>query len=441
MNLDTASREQLVELIGQLQATIAQLEVRVRELEARVAKGGPPKGMPGHKPEQPATPKATKPRKRRSHGFARVREPVASEQVHHAVDQCPECGITLVGGSVKRTRQVLEVRPSPVQVIEHQYLERRCPQCGKRWVPKGDLAGVVVGQERIGIGLASLIASLREAGRWPIATIRWYLATVHGVRLSVGAIVAVLDRVATVGQQRLEAILGRIRASPVVHGDETGWRQDGHNGYVWTFSTVGERYFRYGGRNKEMVDQVLGEQFSGVLVSDFYAAYNHYAGLKQRCWAHLLREIHELQEAHPEDKALRCWAQQVHDLYAEAKAYAGPAGPARVRAKGQCEQRLWKLCAPAAEDPTAPQRKLCARMQRFIAELFVFVGEPGVPSENNAAERSLRHLVISRKTSGGTRSEKGTATKMALSSLFGTWRAQGLNPWLACQQMLASPQV
>ena len=67
------------------------------------------------------------------------------------------------------------------------------------------------------------------------------------------------------------------------------------------------------------------------------------------------------------------------------------------------------------------------------------MAEPDVPADNNPAERSLRHLVISRKVSGGTRSEQGTESKMALASIFGTWRALGLNPLAACRQLLVSP--
>ena len=89
----------------------------------------------------------------------------------------------------------------------------------------------------------------------------------------------------------------------------------------------------------------------------------------------------------------------------------------------------------------AVQGRLCRRIEHFIKELLVFVADPAVPSDNNAAERSLRHLVTSRKISGGTRSEQGTNSKMALASLFGTWRARGLNPLLQCRQMLTSPQV
>ena len=71
----------------------------------------------------------------------------------------------------------------------------------------------------------------------------------------------------------------------------------------------------------------------------------------------------------------------------------------------------------------------------------MFVAHPEVPPDNNAAERSLRPVVVSRKVSGGTRSAAGTDTKMALASIFGTWRAQGLNPLTACQHLLASPQL
>ena len=91
--------------------------------------------------------------------------------------------------------------------------------------------------------MLSLIATLREEGRLPIRSVRWYLDTVHQLRLSVGAIVSAIHRTAQRAQPAGAASLDRVRASPVVHADETGWRQSGANGYVWTFSTPTERYF------------------------------------------------------------------------------------------------------------------------------------------------------------------------------------------------------
>src|SRR4029453_6355226 len=114
------------------------------------------------------------------------------------------------------------------------------------------------------------------------------------------------------------AIREQIRASPHVHADETGWREAGRNGYAWTFSTPTARYFVRGGRTKAVVHTVLGDAFSGTLLSDFYAAYDHYPGLKQRYWAHLLRDIHALTLLYPDDAPVQAWALEVQAVYARA---------------------------------------------------------------------------------------------------------------------------
>ena len=217
-----------------------------------------------------------------------------------------------------------------------------------------------------------------------------------------------------------------------------------------------QAHFLRRGRGKAVVDEALGEAFSGVLVSDFYAAYHHYDGPKQRCWAHLLRDIHDLRARYLKDAPLARWAAAVQRLYEEAKAFSHPQARRRRTAQLALERRLLAICQPFLADPLAVQAKLCRRIERHIIErhiierhiierhikeLFVFVAEPDVPADNNAAERSLRHLVISRKVSGGTRSEQGTESKMTLASIFGTWRAHGLNPLAACRQLLTSPQV
>ncbi len=426
--------------VAEQRVTIGQLEARLRDVEAGGGKGGRGE-MPGHKPSEAAEPEAGRPRKRRARGSGRRRgEP--TDVVVHTLEQCPDCGTALDGGTPKWSRQVLEVEPSPVQVIEHVFVERTCPACHRRWTPRAaELGGVVAGQQRLGIGLVSLIATLREVGRLPVRTIQWYLAQVHRLHLSVGAIVAASRTLAERGAAEVEQIRARIRAGPAVHADETGWRQNGRNGYVWTFSTPTEVLFLYGRRIKEMVDEALGEAFGGVLISDFYAAYHHCDGLKQRCWAHLLREIHDLRVGQPADEALGAWAAAVQAIYAEALAFSHPDARERVRAMRRFEERLLAVCGPFLADKSAPQRTLCARIERHLSELFVFVAHPEVPPDNNAAERSLRHLVTSRKISGGTRSPEGTATKMTTSTLFGTWRLQGLDPLLTCRQVLTQPQI
>ncbi len=456
--LVVAQREQIAELAREqagLRADLATQRVAVAQLQARVgallAAGDPPEGddptarptaMPGLKPAgRRRPPGAAPPRKRRARGAGRRRMPPTARQVH-AFAHCLNCRTALRGGTVRRTREVIELVPARVEVTEHVYLARRCPHCHGRWLPGPELAGVVVGQGRLGIGLLSLIAVLREELRLPIGGIRWYLAAVHGLALSVGAISGVLQRVAAAAEPAVRRLRAAIRASPVVHADETGWREGGRNGYAWTFSTPTARVFVRGSRERAVLEGALGDDYPGVLVSDFYAAYTGYAGRHQYCWAHLLRDVRELVGQHPEDAAVRGWADGVGAVYQRATAAAAaPDPPTRRQQRQACEAVVGALCAPYLGVAEAPQRVLCERITKHLAELFVFVEEPAVPATNNAAERSLRHLVTARKISGGTRSAAGTATKMTLATLFGTWRLQGLNPLDECRALLATPQL
>jgi hypothetical protein len=130
--------------------------------------------------------------------------------------------------------------------------------------------------------------------------------------------------------------------------------------------------------------------------------------------AHLLRDIQDLKMVYPQDLVLDPWAQAVHQLYTKAKSPVTTQVGQGLGAQLALEKRLLALCRPFLNDPLAVQGKLCWRIERFIKGLLVFVADPAVPSENNAAERSLRHLVTSRKISGA-HSEKGTSSKPALS--------------------------
>ena len=390
---------------------IERLQRRIAELEGQAKPGGPLR-MPGLKAKSARKPPAQQePRKQRRHGFARPRM-TPTHRVEHVMENCPDCGAHLSGGWTHRTREVIELPVVPAQVTEHVYIARTCPACRRRCTPPAELGGVVLGQQRLGVNLLSLIATLREEGRLPIRSVQWYLDTVHQLRLSVGAIVSAIHRTAQRAQPAVAAILDRIRGSPVVHADETGWREDGANGYVWTFSTPTERYFPCSSQGQA-----------------------------------LRRDIHDQRTLYPDAAPLARWADAVHGIYDRAKAFTHPQAKRRRTAQLALERQLLALGQPFRHDPSATQAKLCRRIERHIkslprtgyGELFVFVAEPAVPSDNNAAERSLRHLVISRKISGGTRSEQGTESKMTLASLFGTWRAQGLNPLAACRQLLVSP--
>jgi len=431
-----------------LEDSNAGLRWEVEELrrEVRASELGKPKGMPGNKrgvgkaAESGAEGEPKVARKKREQNFARPRSSEPTTRVEHAVVECPKCQTTLTHGTVYRTREVIEVVPNPAIVTEHAYIERDCPRCGTTCKPGPELDGIVAGKRRFGVGLMSLIATLREKLRLPIGQIRWYLMVCHRLHISAGAIVDVLRMVAEKGAGQVGEVHEAVRSSPVVNADETGWREDGVNGYVWVYATPTQKYFVRGDRSSGMVRAVLGEEFCGVLVSDFYAAYDCYGGYHQRCWPHLLRDIDDLLKVYPEDRELEGWADSVRRLYRKAKLYSGlETSKRKHEARRHFEQELLALCELGVRKKGSPQHTLCKRIDKYIGELFVFVGTAGVPSDNNAAERDLRHLVTTRKISGGTRSSQGTQTKMALSTLFSTWAARGIDPLTACRHLLTSP--
>lgn len=423
----------------QAQADLAEARARIAELEAQAAKAtkAPPAFVKANRPKKAAG----EPRKKRTVNFARKRE-APTRVVEHVPEQCPVCGTTLLGGTVRWSRQVLHVPMVPVEIIEHRFVGRQCPLCHAERIPPAELAGEVVGQHRVSAATMALIATLREVGRLPIRTIQWQLETFHGLHLSVGEISEVLHGVRRQAAPVVEALKEEVRASAVVNGDETGWREAGQNGYLWSFSTPTVRYFeRHASRSGDVVEQILGSAYDGTLVSDFYGAYNRHAGSHQRCWAHLLRDAHELRLDHADDPAVHAWVDGLKDLYHRARDWVRDHPQAtdaeRERAQGRFVRDLHARSSPFVKRPV-PQRVLCERIERFLPELFVFVADPRVPATNNAAERAVRPTVVSRKISGGTRSPEGSTTKAALATLFGTWAVRGENPYRACCAALTS---
>jgi transposase len=319
--------------------------------------------------------------------------------------------------------------------------------------------GQVLGRSRLGVGIAALVAQLRTSLRLPLRAIQQYLREVHGLRVSVGELVDLLHRVAAQGAPTVAQIGARARARAVVHADETGWREAGRTGYVWTLATPeGERYLAYDpSRAGAVINRLLGEAFGGVLVSDFYAGYNDTpGGQHQRCWVHLLRDVHTLaqtaQTAQTSEPAgttvsragleTRAWTGAVLSLWSRVRAASTspPADPAAREATAQALLLdLQALGAQLVEQVGHPCRALAWRLWHFQDELLTCVRHPAVPPDNHAAERALRPLGIARKISGGTRSPRGSRTRMALATLAATWRASGLAPLAEFRRLLQAP--
>lgn len=443
-------RQQLAQAVAQLAAAQTQLaaaEQRLAEVEQQ-ATTKPAFG-------KASTPKrASKLRKKRKpeHNRARRLEtPTRIEQ--HVLAHCPDCHLRLHGTSLGRRRQVIELPPpQPIEVIEHQVIKRWCPRCERWHEPVLDVRGQVLGQGRIGVRIASLIAYLRTTLRLPIRRIRVYLQTLHHLTLSTGEIVELLHQVRRVTQPAVETLKAEARASPILHADETGWREAGKNGYVWAFSTPGDdavRYYEYvQSRAGAVVKRVLDGRFDGHLVSDFYGGYNIYPGKHQRCWVHLLRDLHSLKEAHVNAPEVGTWATKVQALYTDAQSDRQqepiPTHEQRELQYVLLVERAHALGLEYAKAYAHPCNALAKRLLRHEAELFQFVLVNGLSADNNLAERSIRPVVVVRKISGGTQSAEGSKTRMALTSLFETWQARGQNAFDECLKLLSQtplPQV
>ena len=446
-NLAAATREELIAIIATQQAQIAALMVRVAELEEenRRLRGGKGGGTAlAVKPSRP--PKEKQERKHRDGAFVRRKEQ-PDEEVRHAVERCPECGRSLEGGWEHDRRQVIEVVLQR-RVVDHVIWARRCGVCRKRILPKPEPSEIgAQGKRRFGASVQSLVATLHIGCRVPMRMIGKLMWELFGLRVSDGEVVNLLDGVKGAGEPEIARLRERVRSSAGVCADETGWRENGENGYLWGFFTELERYFEYRkSRSAQVPEEILGEDFGGTITCDFYAAYNK-LGARQRCWFHLLKDARELAEINADRPQVGVWVEALRALYEEAKACGLALGelPANCRARRKERRRLEQLAArlarPYAKQPDAPQRVLAHRILKHLPELFVFLSDPAVPATNNLAERSLRPAVIARKISGGTRSPKGSSTRMGLMSLLGTWAAQGKGQLQGCRELLLSTRA
>lgn len=445
----------LKEQLAQALATNAQL---LQELDKyRNDRNEPPSFIKANtsKPKDKAQKEPRRKRAKEQNG-ARRREPNPTQTIQHRVEQCPQCRYPLQHPQLALRRQVIELpAPQPVEVTEHQLYKSWCARCCKWHQAHVDLAGQVIGQGRMGVRIASLIAYLRTTLRMQVRLIREYLHTMHWLGISTGEIVDLLHRLAQTEKMQAAAttIKEQVRKSPIVHGDETGWREGGQNGYIWLFCTPdGERYYEYDkSRAGAVVKRILGSEFKGTLVTDFYAAYNDLPCEHQRCWVHLLRDLHELKEDHKDNGEVLEWAAQLRRLYNQAQdALKGKGCWGRWPPTAQQREMLYielvegaaELAgryANAKEHRTHPCHTLSKRLLLHQDSLFQFVLQEGLSADNNLAERSIRPMVVMRKVSGGPQSERGSRTRMTLASLFGTWRAKGLNPFSQCLTLLSSP--
>ena len=422
--------------INRLQERVRHLEGQLRYRQAQAQQG--PFGSATPSSKLPVKPSALPERQARTgggkvghagHGRRRV-DVAAADRVAAvaAPGQCPQCGRGLEHKDV-RERTVLEAQPVKVERIVYRLERKCCPHCGA--VVQAQPPGVLP-KCQYGNGLLSHLA------------VQHYL---YGVTLGqlerqmgmgYGSLVDALHQLA----RRLEPVIPKLltayRRAPVRHADETGWRTDGGNGYAWLFCTPSLSLYRFRSTRSAVVPkEVLGTRpLGGVLVVDRYAGYNQSPCAIQYCYAHLLRDLEDLDKEFPDQPEVRGFVQTVRPLLAAAMGLRG-LGLSRQAYRRQGADLRRKLTRAM----NAPAQHLGVRnyqdlFRRNAHRLYHWADDPRVPAENNLAERELRPLVVARKVSFGSQSVKGAHTREVLMTVLHTLRKQTANPAAAFRTTL-----
>ena len=420
-----ATREDLIAMILALAEENETLRGRVAELERQ--RRQPPPSAPSSqrpvwaKPSPKADPKP--PGQKRGHaGMTRQRPERIDQTIVHPECTCPSCGERLVEVQ-ERDQTVEEIIPARVEAHRHVWLRGRCPRCKR----VRDLRPAAARRGAY-LGTATLLwaAWMKTHLGLPFRKVEQALAALTGLRVSPGGLSQSLKSLARALAAEIAAIEQALRAEPSVNADETGLRVCGQANWLWAF--VSERLARYRAeptRSGQVVTRTLGEQFDGVLGCDFYGAYHRIDCQKQRCLAHLLREIKSVldRRGHGPPPAFLCeakhWCQDALEL---GQSWQNFAVSTAVEYRRRIERRLDRLLAIRCRDKDA--RRLQARMRRHAGELTTFLWVAGVDGTNNRAERAIRPAVITRKISGGHRSSAGAQAVADVTSVLRTCALQ-----------------
>jgi hypothetical protein len=227
----------------------------------------------------------------------------------------------------------------------------------------------------------------------------------------------------------VEELLERLRNSPVVQGDETGWRINGQSTWAWCFRDPKLAIFLIDKhRSRDVIARVLGVSFAGTLVSDFYAAYNGLACAKQRCLVHLLRELARLRDELPW-QSVQSFIQPLITLLRDAielaKERQRKPKAAFAEACAEIRRRFDDLLL-SCHSRNHDCLRIWRRLFNHCDELFTFLDNPRVPADNNGCERDIRSLAAARNDGGVHRAEWSAAAFARIKSVIVTGLKNGL---------------
>jgi len=261
------------------------------------------------------------------------------EEVDVTAARCPDCASPLGDPIEVRTRIVEDILPARLRVTRSACTGTGAPAARPRSKrpPRGSSPA-----RRFGLHLLLLAAYLRTLGlTW--GKVRAYLREAFRIEVSHGALVRMEATVAGALGPRYGELLGEVCAAGSVHADPTGWRIDGEDPWLWVLTAKGVAYFAVRDTpGKRPIEELLGEDYGGVVVTDFYPAFRNLPYRQQKCLVHLLRELRRF-EGKPDFRPGREWRRvrrRVRRMVTEASRGAALRGRGRRLAlKARLESR------------------------------------------------------------------------------------------------------
>lgn len=361
------------------------------------------------------------------HGPQPRRElPKIDERIVIFPERCPEHGHELPFPSATKWHKHIQIDlPEPQGVLTTEFMvgSSYCARCrkyhGADW---GRVSGSLYGPR-----LHATISYWKFQLGLSLGKIQGLLKSQHELALSTGQISEILNRAAKKFEGSYEDLKTKLSSEEHLYADETGWRVEGNNSWLWSFSSPAMSvYVIAGSRGRKVVREVLGKSYSGVLHTDFYGGYNEIDSKKQKCWAHLLRELKELGKAHPKNVEIQYFSSRLKAFFGrgvvlrDLKIQGVDIKKSMARLSTETQNFMFRKFRDAR------LRVLAKRMIKFRSSLYTFI-EHGSEPTNNHAEREIRPAVLMRKTSYGNRSKAGASNQAILMSLIRTCHKQNLN--------------
>src|SRR5215211_1947304 len=423
--------ETLTSMVHALQEQVGTLQEQLHQTSrnsSRPPSSDPPQHQRPHRPRgqrrrggQPGHPGSTRP-------LIPVEE--VDEVVVLKPTQCTHCQAPLSGDDPAPWRhQVIELPPIKPVVTEYQWHQLACPACGETtrapW-PAGVPSGTY------GPRVQATVALCTGAYRLSKRTTQQAMEEVFGVPMSVGTISPLEQATTEAVAAPVEAARTYVQAQEVAHLDETSWRQGDKRAWLWVAVTSWVTVFVVRmSRGGQVARELLGAQFSGILVTDRYSAYNGYpVRWRQVCWAHLLRDFEAMRgrggrseeigdalmaQAHQ----MFAWWHQVREGTLKRSTFRSYMSPLR--------REVERLLEAGSQCGVPKTTGTCQDILKRREALWTFVQVEGVEPTNNTAERSIRPGVLWRKGSGGTQSAKGSRFVESMLTVVSTLKQQQRN--------------